>query len=136
MKEYKVLREFEGLEVGDILKYDEEHDNFIFNRYVSDRNSSSSYTLSLSNGLVETYIKGGYLEPNSTLVEDKQDITHSKLRNLQDFIAKQKKFYQDRNERIQRKYDNGKLQSCVKVEHDTVYFNMMKLLNKIESITA
>ena len=35
---------------------------------------------------------------------------------------------------VEEKYEAGKMPTCQKVEHDTVYFNLMKVLNKFESI--
>ena len=49
-------------------------------------------------------------------------------------IAQLKNTYNQRKNNIEKKYQEGKIQTCVKVEHDTVYFNMMKLLNKLEAI--
>ena len=35
---------------------------------------------------------------------------------------------------MQKKYEAGKIPTCQKVEHDTVHFNLMKLLDNIYQI--
>lgn len=130
-EEYIVLKPFSGLKINDKLVYSEESGKYIFTKEESsDHAYFSSYT-ELSPLLAENYEKSGHLgkiEPETSSKDS--DI----LNKIIDFINESKEKYESRNIKIKGKYDAGKIPSCMKVEHDTVYFNMMKLLNKIESI--
>ena len=57
-----------------------------------------------------------------------------KLGAIRCLIEDLKKKYEARNKKVQSKYDAGKMMTCVKVEHDTVNYNLMKLLNQFEKI--
>ena len=91
--------------------------------------SHCSRSISLSKDLVEDYVKSGLLEPVT-----KDNDSSDKLTKISNFIKQLKKKYDKRKEVVENKYKNGEIPTCVKVEHDTVYFNLTKLLNKIESI--
>lgn len=39
--------------------------------------------------------------------------------------------YEDDYKEVMQKYKEGKVQPCVKVEAETVYFNLTKVLNKV-----
>ena len=47
------------------------------------------------------------------------------------FIDSLLKQYEDDYEEVMQKYKEGKIQPCVKVEAETVYFNLTKVLNKV-----
>lgn len=79
----------------------------------------------------------GVLKSGDILTLDNDMYTFSdekKIKQIRTIIAQLKNTYNQRKNNIEKKYQEGKIQTCVKVEHDTVYFNMMKLLNKLEAI--
>ena len=45
-----------------------------------------------------------------------------------------KKQYEQDHQNLINEYNEGNLPACVKVEADTVYFNMNKILTKIEEL--
>lgn len=131
VKKYKVLEEFDNTHKGQIFEYNEDRNVYEYNvTHDGDGTYCSVYT-SLSPSICEDFAKAGFLE------EVKEDIISNadlKIKALSALIKDLKKKYEIRNTKIQNKYDAGRMQTCAKVEHDTVYFNLMKLLNQFEKI--
>lgn len=132
MKEYKVIKEFGCAKVNDIFSYREDVDAY----WMSAEEDNSSRSMMLSVNYVNGLAEDGFLEELKEAKElnevDMQSIM--KIEAIKCLIEDLKKKYETRNKRVQSKYDAGKMQTCVKVEHDTVHFNLMKLLNQFEKI--
>ena len=128
---YIATEDFSFLFKGDVITLDNDKYTLSKEDNYSDSNcvSHCSRSISLSKDLVEDYVKSGLLEP----VTNNND-SSDKLTKITNLINQLKKKYDRRNEVVESKYKNGEIPTCVKVEHDTVYFNLTKLLNKIESI--
>lgn len=128
---YMATEDFSLLFKGDVITLDNGKYTLSKEDNYSDSNcvSHCSRSLSLSKEIVEDYVKSGLLEPVT-----KNDNSSDKLNKITSLIKQLKKKYDRRNEVVENKYNNGEIPTCVKVEHDTVYFNLTKLLNKIESI--
>ena len=128
---YMATEDFSLLFKGDIITLDNDKYTLSKEDNYSDSNcvSHCSRSISLSKDLVEDYVKSGLLEPVT-----KDNDSSDKLTKISNLIKQLKKKYDRRNEAVENKYKNGEIPTCVKVEHDTVYFNLTKLLNKIESI--
>lgn len=129
ISKYKVIKPFGVLKAGDILTLDNDMYVFTDEKASDSENYYSQVNVAMSSNMVEDYAKSGLIE--AVACEYKTDDKIVKLRNL---IAQLKNTYNQRKRNIEKKYNDGKIQTCVKVEHDTVYFNMMKLLNKFEAI--
>ena len=116
--EYKVIKPFGVLKSGDILTLDKDMYTFSDEKSSDSQNYYSQVNVAVSCDMIEEYAKSGLVEPIENVTVESND--EKKIRQIRTIIAK--------------KYQEGKIQTCVKVEHDTVYFNMMKLLNKLEAI--
>ena len=57
-----------------------------------------------------------------------------KLVAVMNFIDEKLEQYTADHEALTAQYNEGDLPQCVKVEADTVYFNLNKVLNKIKEI--
>lgn len=57
---------------------------------------------------------------------------NDKINTTVEFIDSLLKQYEDDYKEVTQKYKEGKVQPCVKVEAETVYFNLTKVLNKIK----
>lgn len=125
---YRVVKPFGCAEVGDIFTLREGDDVYTMHFEKADYESRIVRDMMLNENTMQEYIALGIVE------EVKEEKTDDKIKKALDTITKLKEIYNHRNNKMQSKYDAGKLPTCQKVEHDTVYFNMMKLLNKIESI--
>ena len=133
IKEYKVISDIiDTLNEGDILKYNPNTNEYFFTDKGNYPEAGYSYSryVSLSSNVVEEYAKQGFLEA----VEEKNEVSDTKDKKLLTEIKRLQNKYNQRKDAVEKKYNEGKLPTCQKVEHDTVYFNLMKVLNKLESI--
>lgn len=105
---YKVIKPFGCAEVGDIFAFDKETDSYCMTFENSNENEKVFRQMYVDPNTMWDYLALGIVEQ----VEDKKVKSPTKA----------------------ERDDAGKIPTCQKVEHDTVYFNMMKLLNKFESI--
>lgn len=66
----------------------------------------------------------------------KPEMTNSdlKLKKIADTIEKLILTYDNDHKNLMEEYNNGNVQTCVKVEAETVYTNLIKVLNKIKEI--
>lgn len=133
MDKYKVIKEFASAKKGDILEYDGE-------LFVLDINDEKSCRyMAMDEDTADEFVEKGYLE--WVQEEDEADCTDececgacSKLGQIEETIRVLKEQYKNDHDAIEEKYNNQELPACVKVEADTVYFNMNQILNKIEEI--
>lgn len=130
--EYKVIKPFSGLVENTIMTFNEETKKYEAQNETSTENSFTSTFVSINQVIAENYEKAGLLEAHTKDSVDNN--AEAKLKELSNLIARLKNTYNQRRAALTRKFEEGKVQNCVKVEHDTVYFNLMKLLTKIEDI--
>lgn len=130
--EYKVIKPFGVLKSGDILTLDNDMYTFSDEKSADAENYYSQVSVAISSNIMEEYAKSGLVEPIENVTVESSD--ENKIKQIRTIIAQLKNTYNQRKNNIEKKYQEGKIQTCVKVEHDTVYFNMMKLLNKLEAI--
>ena len=131
MKQYKVIKEFDCAQKGDVLQENEEG---LFELTVEcDCNDCySSRSICVSSDIADTLALAGYLEEfeevNPTCPSEE------KLQEVLDFIEEKIEQYTADHEALIAQYNEGDVPQCVKVEADTVYFNLIKVLNKIKEI--
>jgi len=110
MLKYKVIKDFGSARKGDVLVNSVE-DPQVFTMECSNgdiEGDNYSYrSMSISDDIADLYVEEGYLEE----VED------NKSTKVVDLIDK---------------YSEGKVPPCVKLEAETVYYNLTKVLNKIK----
>ena len=61
-------------------------------------------------------------------------IAEDKLGEVLNFVEEKIEQYTADHEALTAQYNEGDVPQCVKVEADTVYFNLIKVLNKIKEI--
>lgn len=134
--EYEVIKPLAFsslLKEGDILVYKD--GSYVFEKEISNDNFHACTKVVLSEALINEYEQAGLIKALSSKDKNESSNTQdNKLNKISSLICQLKNSYNQRKNNIEKKYKEGKLQTCVKVEHDTVYFNLMKVLNKIESI--
>ena len=128
---YKVIKPFACANVGDIFTYDKETDMYYMSFEHSNENTYYSKNMSIYSKIILNYVGAGLIIP---VEEKKIDTNSDKLNKLRTEIKRLQNKYNQRNKVVEEKYAAGKMPTCQKVEHDTVYFNLMKVLNKFESI--
>lgn len=118
--EYTFKKDFGFFKANDVLTWNEDIDAFTMD--VKDGNSFRSAMI--DERTVEDLRLEGLLVANDEPENDKINTTV-------EFIDSLLKQYENDYEEVMQKYKEGKIQPCVKVEAETVYFNLTKVLNKV-----
>jgi hypothetical protein len=119
--EYTFKKDFGFFKANDVLTWNEDIDAFTMD--VEEGNSFRSAMI--DERTVEDLRLEGLLVANAEPENDKINTTV-------EFIDSLLKQYEDDYKEVTQKYKEGKVQPCVKVEAETVYFNLTKVLNKIK----
>lgn len=117
--EYTFKKDFGFFKANDVLTWDEDLNAFTMD--VKEDNGFRSAMID-ANTAEDLYEKG-------LLTKVKPNI--DKISIIVKFIDSLLKQYEDLYEEVMQKYKEGKIQPCVKVEAETVYFNLTKALNKV-----
>ncbi len=116
---YKVIKEFGSAKKGDMLVADETG-LVSFNITEGSSNRAMSMDCDTADDLCE---RGYLIEIDET--EDKISSTVELINSLLDT-------YELNMRETNEKADKGEIQPCVKLEAETVYYNLNKVLNKIK----
>lgn len=119
--EYTFKKDFGFFKANDVLTWNKDIDAFTMD--VEEGNSFRSAMI--DERTVEDLRSEGLLVANAEPENDKINTTV-------EFIDSLLKQYEDDYKEVTQKYKEGKVQPCVKVEAETVYFNLTKVLNKIK----
>lgn len=126
---YKVVKEFGCAQKGDIL-HENEEGLFELNVECDCSDCYSSRSICISSDIADTLALAGYLEK----FEEEVKCPIAKLNEVLNFVETKIEQYTDDHEALTAQYNEGDVPQCVKVEADTVYFNLIKVLNKIKDI--
>lgn len=128
MKQYKVIKEFGCAQKGDVLKENEEG---LFELSVEcDCNDMyCSRSICISSDIANTLAHAGYLEEF-----EEMEAEDARIVKVLEFCEEKIEQYTADHEALTAQYNEGEVPQCVKVEADTVYFNLIKILNKIKDI--
>ena len=129
MKTFKVIKEFGCAQKGDILNENEEG-LFELNVECDCTDCHCSRSICISSDIANTLALAGYLEE----FEEKVICPIAKLNEVSNFVETKIEQYTEDHEALTAQYNEGDVPPCVKVEADTVYFNLIKVLNKIKEI--
>ena len=127
---YKVIKEFGCAQKGDVLRENEEG-LFELNVECDCSDCYSSRSICISSDVADTLATAGYLEKIKEIIVS---IAEDKLSEVLNFIEEKIEQYTADHEALTAQYNEGDVPQCVKVEADTVYFNLIKVLNKIKDI--
>ena len=126
---YKVIKEFGCAQKGDILNENEEG-LFELSVECNCDDCHCSRNVCISSDIADTLVHAGYLEE----FEKEVICPITKLNEVLNFVETKIEQYTEDHEALTAQYNEGDLPQCVKVEADTVYFNLIKVLNKIKEI--
>ena len=129
MKTYKVIKEFGCAQKGDLLQENEEG-LFELNVESDCSDCYSSRSICISSDIANTLAIAGYLEE----FEEEVKCPIAILNEVSNFVETKIEQYTADHEALTAQYNEGDVPQCVKVEDDTVYFNLIKVLNKIKDI--
>lgn len=117
--EYTFKKDFGFFKANDVLTWDEDLNAFTMD--VKEDNGFRSAMID-ANTAEDLYEEG-------LLTKVKPNI--DKISATVKFIDSLLNQYEDDYKEVMQKYKEGKVQPCVKVEVETVYFNLTKVLNKV-----
>ena len=132
MKNYKVIKEFASAQKGDMLTYNEDTNLYEFSMTTENDNEKCSRYMCMDEETAE-----GFVESGNLLViedEDKEISAIDKLCALSDLVDTLEAQYKKDHDALVEAYNNQEIPTCVKVEADTVYFNMNQILKKVKEI--
>lgn len=118
--DYRVIKEFGFAKPGDVFKNCD--NGFILNK----SDDTTSLVMAFNESFLNDMIDEGLLEPTNN--------KESKVDYIEEFINKKLEEYKEDYNNTMRKYENKEIPTCVKVEAETVYYNMSKLLNTIKGM--
>jgi hypothetical protein len=122
--QYTFTKDYGFFKAGDILTWDRDVNAFT----IDVENENSFRSAMLDKRTVEDIYEQGFLSTDEDQ-HNKADETIDKTVELIDTLID--KYEADYKEVID-KYSEGKIQPCVKVEAETVYYNLNKVLTKIK----
>lgn len=127
---YKVIKEFGCAQKGDVL-HENEEGLFELNVECDCSDCYSSRSICISSDIADTLALAGYLEE---FEEEVNEPYINKVEEVLNFVEEKIEQYTSDHEALTAQYNEGDVPQCVKVEADTVYFNLLKVLNKIKDI--
>lgn len=132
MKQYKVVKEFGCAKKGDI--FNESTEGYFEMDSTSECvDMYSNRNMCVSSDIISTLLDAQFIEEFKSETEE-ETFAQDKLTSISNFINEMKKQYEQDHQNLINEYNEGNLPACVKVEADTVYFNMNKVLTKIENL--
>lgn len=137
MKTYKVIKPFNNAIKGDIFFCDPDYDGTVYQlerNEITDNIQSTVY-MEISEDIIDEFVKEGYL------IECNEEDTNNEEDNLLNTVSLSivleyvesliNQYSQDYNNML-KSFEDGDIQPCVKVEAETVYYNLNKVLNSIK----
>lgn len=132
MKNYKVIKEFASAQKGDMLTYNEDTNLYEFSMTTENDNEKCSRYMCMDEETAEEFVESGNLLVIED--EDKEISAIDKLCALSDLVDTLEAQYKKDHDDLVEAYNNQEIPTCVKVEADTVYFNMNQILKKVKEI--
>nr|UVX41642.1 MAG: hypothetical protein [Bacteriophage sp.] len=132
MKNYKVIKEFASAQKGDMLTYNEDTNLYEFSMTTENDSEKCSRYMCMDEETAEEFVESGNLLVIED--EDKEISAIDKLCALSDLVDTLEAQYKKDHDALVEAYNNQEIPTCVKVEADTVYFNMNQILKKVKEI--
>lgn len=145
---YKVIKDFGNARKGDIFKEVIDEDVFMnpYPVYVMERiegedNISDSrehymkswISMELSKEMVDAYVKSGFLLAENDKDEEVKVSNGNKLTDISVYVDMLINTYTNDYNNLLKDFEDGNVQPCVKVEAETVYHNLIKVLNSVKA---
>lgn len=132
MKNYKVIKEFASAQKGDVLTYNEDTNLYEFSMTTENDSEKCSRYICMDEETAEEFVESG----NLLVIEDENEELSAidKLCALSDLVDTLEAQYKKDHDALVEAYNNQEIPTCVKVEADTVYFNMNQILKKVKEI--
>ena len=134
MERYKVIEEFGIAQKGDVFDKVQLDDEVV---YVMEReeelNDGDLKAMSYSGMTLDEDTMEKRIEMNQVkVIEDTEDEADDTLVKVEEYIDSLVEQYETDHKVMLESFEKGEIQPCVKVEAETVYFNLIKVLNAIK----
>lgn len=132
--DYKFIKDtefaFGKFTKGDVIKYDAEFDKWIY----ADCTDDSEVMVTLNEGVIKRLIETGSIISLETPCCCCSNCACDKVGKVTAKIDELLETYERNHAELIEQYNEGDLPACIKVEADTVYFNLTKVLNEIKGM--
>lgn len=125
MKQYKVIEAFESLQKGDVFV--EDGDMFVMSKETTGDHYACKYAVAVDADTIEELLNEGFIEE---VCDDCNNCC--KLQQLRSYIQDMIDTYDNDYKELMQEYEAGNVQPCVKVEAETVHYNLAKVLNHLK----
>lgn len=139
VNEYLVIKDFGIATVGDVFVKDPDVDAYIMIADTYEDNLDASgfkYTATrrmyINSAEIQSLHARGFIEEISKPI----DVNAEKLTKIEALIKELLPKYEAMIDTLIESYENGSIPECVKVEGETVYYNLIKLLKTIQTIVG
>lgn len=131
MKTYKVIRPFNNAVKGDIFFCDPEYDENVYQLERNEINDGiqSTVYMEISKDIIDEFVKQGYLVECD---EEDNEVEETGLEKILQYVEGLINQYTEDYNNMIKSFEDGDIQPCVKVEAETVYYNLNKVLNSIK----
>lgn len=135
MKTYKVIKPFNNAIKGDIFFCDPDYDETVYQlerNEITDNIQSTVY-MEISKDIIDEFVKQGYLvECDEEDLNEDDNTENTGLENILEYVESLINQYSNDYNNMLKSFEEGDIQPCVKVEAETVYYNLNKVLNSIK----
>lgn len=131
MKTYKVIRPFNNAVKGDIFFCDPEYDENVYQLERNEINDGiqSTVYMEISKDIIDEFVKQGYLVECN---EEDNEVEETSLEKILQYVEGLINQYTEDYNNMIKSFEDGDIQPCVKVEAETVYYNLNKVLSSIK----
>lgn len=132
MKTFKVIKPFNNAIKGDVFFCDPEYDETIYQLERNDFKDGyqSTVYMEIAEDMINEFVKQGYLVECN---EEDTDTEETKLEKILEYVDSLINQYTNDYNDMVKAFEEGDIQPCVKVEAETVYYNLNKVLNSIKN---
>lgn len=128
MTNYKLIKDFGIAKKGDILTYNEHSNSYSIQHTMDNDTFFTSSYMEINPDAINTFIEEGVLIPIDT---DEKAAKGKTIKEVTEYICSLLNQYAHDYEELLKEFEAGNVQPCVKVEAETVYFNLTKVLKSI-----
>lgn len=131
MKTYKVIRPFNNAVKGDIFFCEPEYDENVYQLERNEINDGiqSTVYMEISKDIIDEFVKQGYLVECD---EEDNEVEETGLEKILQYVEGLINQYTEDYNNMIKSFEDGDIQPCVKVEAETVYYNLNKVLSSIK----
>lgn len=139
MEGYKVIKEFSFAEKGDVFTKVEDLDLWELQKSETKPEMETYTSMAFDSSTMDELAKKDYViwfseEAEEDDNEDECERCCDKLEKVKEYINTLIDTYTKDYNELMKDYNEGNVQQCVKVEAETVYHNLNKVLNSIKDL--